>query len=227
MLRLGYVQCPSKPRTDEECETAIRYMIKTAERTENPNCNFPPKLNAWCCYCDQSDNCEPYQNILDGKVGLFKLKSLPITSSDLEKLSKHREVVASVAGISYARKKQIDELFRARLEHDKDIAVGDLVYYISTPVDKEYDVIKLIELMSRYLNITKDEAIVRLLTVSKSHLKTAIKEAREDLNNAQRAMLGAKIASIEIRSSGTPRINVRKARKVSPDDGRFNVRKVK
>lgn len=225
MIRLGYIQRPSRPRTDEECETAIRYMIKTAQRTENPDCKFPPNLNAYCCYCDQADNCNAYQNILEGKVGLFKLKSLPITSSDLRKLSEHREAVSSVAGISYKRKKQIDELLRARLEYEKDIPIGDLVYYVSTPVDKSYDTIKLLEILSKYRD--KEEIISKILVVRKESLKELLEEIRSGLNNAQRALLSAKIASVEERTGGTPRINVRKNRKVAPDDGHFKVRKVR
>lgn len=226
MLRLGYIQRPHEPRTDEECENAIRYMIKIAERTENPECTFPHKLNAYCCYCDQSHNCDVYQDIASGKVGIFKLKSLPITSSDLLKLSQHREVVSSVAGISYKRKKEIDELLKARLEREKDITIGDLVYYVSTPVDREYDPNRLIKLLARY-GVSIEEVIEKVLVVRKESLKQVVEKLRESLDNSHRAMLTAELSAIEKRTPSTPRLNVRKSRDLQDGEGNFRVRRAR
>jgi len=208
MIRHNKIQRPSRPREDGECLNAIRYMIAVAKRTEESNNKFPPKLNSYCSYCDQCDNCEEYQNIALGKVSVYQAKTFPM-DSDLVKLSDYRENLSSIVGILYKKKKDLDDLLKAKLEYEKDIHIGDLIYYVSIPEGTTYNSDTLLDTLEKF-GVDRSIAMKDILDVSNIKLKKFIEKVREGLSVQDRAKLMGALAVVSEKVSETPRLNVRR-----------------
>jgi len=217
MLRHNRIQKPSKPRTKEECENAIRYMIAIAKRTEDKNTKFEARLNSFCSYCDQCNNCEEFIKVASCNFSVAQTKTVQLNSS-LEDLSNYRENLNSIVSILYKKKKDLDDLLKTKLEHEKDVVVGDLTYYVSEPESSYYRMDELVSVLEKF-GAKREDALLAISTVNKEKLKRFIESLRKDLDPSKRAKLTAAIAGVENTSVDSPRLNVRK-NKLKVDLGR-------
>lgn len=208
MIRHNKIQKPSRPREDDECIDAVEYMIAIAKRTEDSNTKFTARLNSYCSYCDQCDNCDQFLDIVAGNVNIFKVKTFPM-DSDITKLSIHRENLSSVVGILYKRKKELDDLIKARLDHEKDVYVGDLIYYVSIPEGTKYSVPTLLDVLEKF-GADKNIAAQEILEVSDVKLKKFIDKVRTKLSVSDRAKLTGALSIIAEKTVENLRLNVRK-----------------
>ncbi len=208
MIRHNKIQKPSEPRTKEQCENAIRYMIAIAKRTEDKNTKFEARLNSYCSYCDQCNNCEEFIKIASCNFPIAQSKTIQL-NSNIEELSNYRENLTAIVGILYKKKKELDDLLKTKLEHEKDVSIGDLTYYVSEPESKYYRTAELIDVLEKF-GAKKDEALLAICSVNKEKLKNYIENLRKNLDTSKRAKLTAAIAGIEKTSIESPRLNVRK-----------------
>jgi RecB family exonuclease len=192
-------------RTIEQLEAARRYVVAVGEQTENAN-DYPPRLNPNCPYCDHKAQCSAYTDALAGKR-----TTMAVDMTDLEGVAREREEVARIAKIAYARKGELEDVLRARLQQEEKLELDGMRYQLLPITSTEYAFQPTLALLQEATGLPRDTLIAKLATVDKDALAKLLKDVGERLPRSRTTMLRAEL---EARANKTvsPRFSAKPVR---------------
>lgn len=171
MIRHGIEQRTS--RSQSQLDDAAAYVVsmgRYAETTET----FPARLNMNCGSCAYRRICPEYRAALEGKV-----EKIAYDREDLESVARAQQQAAKLAKIYYARRKETEDILRPRLEtHDELVLeeIGVKYRLIKYTQDKVYPIDKTIALLSKYTDLSEEEARRRFLRIDTTGLDRWVDE---------------------------------------------------
>lgn len=185
MLRHGVRQSTS--RTPRELADALAY-IETLGRQSEEATEYPPRLNANCCYCDHRSQCPAYAEALAGKRS-----TVCADLSNLEAVGAEREEVARLAKILYARKEELERILKAHLKNQSELALGGMRYKMFKAKSVEYPLEPTIALLAKVSGLTREQLLATLGAVDNKALAKTLETLAERLPPQDYLLLKAEL----------------------------------
>ncbi len=200
-------------RTAAEIDDAAGYIVALGKRSEERRSpeDWKPTLNANCSYCDHRRRCPLYAKILASKHEVTKVANW----DDFHEVAKKREELHKLAKVLYARKGELDDLIKARLNYEGEFDAGGYHYrYESGGFTKTYDPSDVIRTFDE-VGVPPEVTARRVLTVSPEALESLRIATLETLGQDRRRalLLNATIEAIAKSEPNTPRLNSRATKK--------------
>lgn len=185
MLRHGIRQ--ETTRTEEQLADAQSYVETLGRQTETTK-EFPARLNANCSYCDHRKHCPAYADALKGKRE-FLCEDL----ADLEAVAREREEVARLAKALYARKEELEDVLKARLQDQDELVLGGVRYRMFSTTSVDYPLEPTLSLLAEATGLGRDELLGRLASVDKKALDGVLKGLGKTLDKPRVSLLKAEL----------------------------------
>ncbi len=192
-------------RTQEQLDSARRYIEAIGERTETSH-DFPARINTNCVYCDHRTQCDAYADALRGKR---EVVALDLT--DLETVAREREEVARIAKIAYARKGELEDVLRSRLQGDEKLELAGVRYQLQNACSVEYPLEPTLRVLEEATGLARAELVSKLATIEKDALQALLKDLGTKLPRPRVTLLKAELEA-RAKKSFTPRFNAKEVR---------------
>jgi RecB family exonuclease len=192
-------------RTEEQLDSARRYIEAIGERTETSR-DFPARLNPNCVYCDHRTQCDAYADALRGKR---EIVALDLT--DLETVAREREEVARIAKIAYARKAELEDVLRSRLQGDEKLELAGVRYQLQNACSVEYPLEPTLRALEQATGLARADLVAKLATIEKDALQALLKDLGTKLPRPRVTLLKAEIEA-RAKKSFTQRFNAKEVR---------------
>jgi len=206
-------------RTSQEIDDAAGYVVALGKRSEEPRRadEWKPTLNPNCSYCDARRRCPLYEKILAGKHEVTKVAN----TADFGEVVATREELHKLAKVMYARKKELDDLIKAKLDREGEFDAGGYHYrYVSGGTEVVHNPASIIGIFAR-AGIAPEETAKRVLVVDNGALTKMREAVFPTLDRSKALILGAELDGIGERRPLTPRLDsqaVKTAKKVHDAD---------
>ena len=185
MLRYGIRM--TTERTADQLDAATAY-VETMGRMTEAATEFPARLNTNCIYCDHRAQCPAYRDVLEGHREIV-CKNL----EDLDAVASEREEVAQLAKILYARKRELEDILKARLKDQDELVLSGVRYKMFNTAKKEHPLNETVEVLARMTGRPADELVSRLASIDNKALDQLIKELGRELDRPKLNMLKAEL----------------------------------
>lgn len=152
----------STTRSVGQLDTARQYVRSIYEQMENDD-RLEANLNENCPYCEFRMSCPEYVAAVEGK-----LEKVLVNKDDLSSIAKQREQMSRVASACYKRRRELDDVFLARVEEKGDLEFPEAgVRYtaVSEVKDTVYPLEKTVDAVSRLTGMSLDELAPKILGV--------------------------------------------------------------
>jgi CRISPR/Cas system-associated exonuclease Cas4 (RecB family) len=162
-------------RTVEQLEDCADYVVALGRHSEEM-VEFPARLNSNCCYCDYRNICSEYKRALAGKV-----EKLAYQQSDIASVALAREQAHKLAKLLYARKRELEDILRAQLEHEDELIVPEakMKYrFLSVAKETKYPLEPTLALLVKYTGRTHEELTREVLKVDPKKLEAQIEKMK-------------------------------------------------
>jgi putative RecB family exonuclease len=192
-------------RTSDDLDAARRYIGAVGDRTETDT-EFKARLNSNCNYCDHRTQCDEYAGALKGKR-----ENLALDLSDLEAVAREREEVARIAKIAYARKAELEEVLKARLETEEKLELGGVRYQVQNACSVEYPLEATLRVLMDATGYARETLVSKLATIDKDALKGLLRHMSERLPRPRVTLVKAELDA-RASKSFTPRFSAKEVR---------------
>jgi len=193
MLRHGLRQ--TTERTPEQLDGVRRYVETLGRQTETAT-EFPPRLNANCCWCDHRRQCPAYADALRGKRDVV-CEDL----DDLETVSREREEVARLAKILGQRKDELDGVIKAHLKDKDELVLAGTRYAMFTVTSLSHPLEPTLAVLGRATGLGREELLSRLAVIDKKALDELVKEVGQD--RARARLLKTELENVAVATHST------------------------
>jgi ATP-dependent helicase/DNAse subunit B len=203
MLRHNVLQ--GTERSVQQIENAEKYAIALGKRTETDK-EFHAKLNSNCQYCESRGRCDRYQKAISEKTNFARISDL----QGLDEIAAERERVAKIANAAYGRKKELDELIKARLEVVGEFDTTEGMHYrMVQPMNTSYDTLGLIELFVK-AGVDRDRVLRTIMDVGVGKVEELRLELTKTMDRDKAQFFKVHLEMLDTKVAGTPRIDARK-----------------
>jgi RecB family exonuclease len=202
MLRHDTNQTTERPTAS--VEDGMQYVVTLGRRIER-DIEWKQTLNANCSFCDHRRQCKTYARALAGGHEYTKAASL----ADLASVSVEREALQKIAKAAYARKKNLDEVLKKRLEVEGPFTVNGHAYRAIPAYSMSYpDPSPVIRLLQG-AGVPAETVIQRVMVVDKDAVEKLVEETIAQLPRPKGLLLKATVEGVAKLVAGTPRLDSR------------------
>jgi RecB family exonuclease len=192
-------------RTSEQLESARRYIEAVGTKTESTT-EFPAKLRPTCVTCDYRTKCDEYAGALKENRPI-----VAVDLADLTAVAKEREEFARIAKIAAARKAEMEDVLRARLEDQDHLELGGIRYSFQNAASVEYPLEPTLAVLEKATGLSRVDLVMRLASIEKDALAALLKELSGSLPRPKVTLLKAELEARATRTI-TPRFHAREVR---------------
>jgi putative RecB family exonuclease len=192
-------------RTPEQLAAARRYIEAMGTKTETAT-DYPARLRPTCVNCDYRKQCNAYLEARDERRDVF-----PVDLADLDAVSKERETFATIAKIASARKAEMEDVIRARLDEAAEVVAGGVRYTLQHAASVEYPLEPTLEALEKATGLSRVDLLLRLASIEKDSLAKLLKDLAGSLPRPKVVLLKAEIEARATRTM-TPRFHAKEVR---------------
>ncbi|MGH7295834.1 MAG: RecB family exonuclease [Polyangiaceae bacterium] len=176
-------------RTDAELDAVRRYVEVLGERLEADE-EFGPRPSTACAHCDHRAHCPSFAEDLAGKRNVTATDM-----TDLEQVAAEREEVSRLANVLYGRKKQLEGVLRAELEHKDGLELGGVHYELAPVTSVEYPVDATLRILQEATGLPRATLTAKLASIDRESLTKLLSDLGKRLPRSRMAMVRAELAA--------------------------------
>lgn len=217
---LRHDQRQGTERTAKEIDDAAGYVVALGKRSESLGTReeaWTPTLNSNCSYCDARRRCPEYARALSGQYEVTKVQN----TADFAEVAVVRETLAKLAKVMYGKKGELDDLIRAKIDHEGEFEAGGFKYrMISGGSTKTYAPSSVLQTFAG-VGMSVEEVARRVLKVDPKAVEVLRLEMLDKLDRSKGHILTATLEGLAQMDPNAPRLDsreVKTAKKVRERD---------
>ncbi len=170
MLRHGVAV--EAPREEDQLELARNYLVALAERSESGRDDaFQPQLGPNCPWCDYRRQCPAYAQALRSRA-----EFAAVDRGDLDAVAREYQSMHALSKAAYARKKELEDLLRARAEQRGPFDAAGYHYELVPFVERELRPERVLKVLGQATELSDSEIAAEVMRVEKKSLEAFLRE---------------------------------------------------
>jgi hypothetical protein len=177
-------------RDEEQIESACNFVESLMRQSEvGP---YPARLNEFCAWCDQRNQCPKYQNAL--ATDDEKLAEMFIANPEvMQEVTAERERVTYIFKLLKGRKEELEKLIKAKIKGDGTFSVNGITYAINKAKHGRKFPDSVINVLAKKAELKEEEVRSKVMSIDVKKVDVLVKKVAKDMNAAEAKMLKIEI----------------------------------